>query len=68
MHYFNEHWGGMHAFWWVFWIVVLVLVYLRPWEQKRTEDPLQLLKRRLAKGEISRKEYEEIKKTLLKDQ
>ncbi|WP_221898684.1 SHOCT domain-containing protein [Robiginitalea sp. SC105] len=58
----------MHAFWWVFWIVVLVLVYLRPWEQKRTEDPLQLLKRRLAKGEISRKEYEEIKKTLLKDQ
>ena len=34
--------------------------------QKKTgeEDPIQILKRRLAKGEISKQEYEDIKKSI----
>jgi len=34
-----------------------------PWDESgRQEDPLEILKRRYAQGEISKKQYEEMKK------
>jgi putative membrane protein len=73
------HWGyGMG--WWIFPLVMIVVVLIlcflffgrrgarSSWcgfgEQKDTETPLDILKKRYAKGEISKEEFETIKKDL----
>ncbi len=67
MHY--EGWGfwGMHVFWWLFWIILIVgffaLIDPRPRNRPR-ETPLELLQRRYAAGKISSVEYEERKAKL----
>ncbi|AEL28261.1 MULTISPECIES: SHOCT domain-containing protein [Cyclobacterium] len=70
MHWFEGHYGGMHIIWWVIWVIFIVWIFATPWEipgqKTKKETPLDLLKKRYAKGEISKEEYEDIKKTLLK--
>lgn len=62
--------GGMHALWWLFWLVLVgVLVFFawgRPGERHRRarETPHEVLQRRLASGEITPEQYEQ-RKTLL---
>ena len=66
--------GGGMWFGWVFWIVIIVLVvYLvvRLTNQKSNsktiqsnETPLDVLKKRYARGEISKEEFESTKKNL----
>jgi putative membrane protein len=65
-------WGfwGMHLFWWLFWIVLLVAFFslVTPVPRRRVrETPLEVLQRRYAAGEISTEEYEERKARLTKD-
>ncbi len=64
--------GG--GFMWIFWIAVIVgMIFLvrwavqqgRPVERKLEESSLELLKRRYARGEIDRNEFELKKKDLL---
>ncbi len=67
-------WGHM-GFGWLFWIVIIVLfVWLltqavgrnRDSESRsREETPLEILKKRYARGEISHEEYERMKKDLM---
>ncbi|MCG9971825.1 SHOCT domain-containing protein [Christiangramia crocea] len=68
MHYTDGHFWGMHFFWWIFWIVILIWVFILPYGippgKRKKEKPLEILKNRYAKGEISKKEYEEAKRTL----
>ncbi|MFB0517907.1 MAG: SHOCT domain-containing protein [Acidobacteriota bacterium] len=61
-------------FMWVFWIPVIVgLVFLikwlvqqsRPGETRQGESPLEILKKRYAKGEIDKEEFEQKRKDLL---
>lgn len=72
------HWGydwGMGWFWWifmvVFWILVILgIVYLVRLAigtkgEGREETAIEILKKRYAKGEISKEEFEEKKKELL---
>lgn len=65
--------GGMHAFWWLFWVllVVVVLVLFRsPAGRARRsppESPRELLQRRLARGEITPEAYEQAKALLDRD-
>ncbi len=59
---------GMWFLWLVFWILVLIglailIRYL--WMGRREESALETLKKRYAKGEINKEEYEEKKKDLL---
>ncbi|MBD3290758.1 SHOCT domain-containing protein [candidate division KSB1 bacterium] len=67
------HWG--YGFVVLFWIVLIVLIvwaikYLTRNRQNtsttmRQDSPLEILKKRYARGEIDRKEFEEKKKDLL---
>ena len=68
MHYLNDGWfWGMHLFWWLFWILVMVLFFglLTPVPRSKVrETPLQVLQRRYAAGEITTQEYDERKARL----
>ncbi len=66
--------GFMGGFMWIFWIAVIVgVIFLvrwvvqqsRPVEGKIEESSFELLKRRYARGEIDRKEFEQKKKDIL---
>jgi putative membrane protein len=71
MHYFDGHFGGMHLVWWIIWIILLIWIFLIPndipYQKTKKEDPLNILKKRFAKGEINKEEYEESKKILKSD-
>lgn len=68
----GNHWmfGG---FMWIFWIAVLVgiillikwLVQQKPAEPHSQENSLEILKKRYARGEIDKEEFEQKKKDLL---
>ena len=61
------------GFMWIFWVLVIVgLVFLIKWlvqqsqptETKHRETPLEILKKRYARGEIDKEEFEQKKKDL----
>lgn len=62
---------GLWIFGFIFWILVivgLVLLIKYLWEggtKKQEESALEILKRRYARGEISKEEFEEKKKDML---
>ena len=67
-------WGflGMHMFWWLFWVLIIIgfasLFTPVPRDQaKQRETPLDVLQRRYAAGEISSQEYEERRAVLVRD-
>ena len=53
---------GMHWFWWLFWIALLAAIFWAPWgtplrrDKPPRETPHELLRRRLATGEITTQE------------
>ncbi len=66
--------GFMGVFMWIFWIAIIVGIFFlvkwivmqsRPGEQKGEENPLEILKKRYARGEIDKEEYDRIRKDLL---
>ena len=65
---FNSHYWGMHFFWWIFWILIAAWIFLTPYNipgQRRKKDtPLDILKKRFARGEITRQEFEAKKQFL----
>lgn len=75
--YFGDgyYMAGMHALWWAFWLfIVMVVVFgFLPRSSRRdspsneNESPDDILRKRLAKGEINREQYEEIKQVLERD-
>ena len=74
MNYDGWWFWGMHLFWWLFWVVLIILFFslLTPESKKRArlqrETPLEVLKRRYVSGEISTEEYEERKARLERDE
>jgi len=64
MHYGN--FGGMHLIWWFFWVIMLVWIFATPFDipgqRNKRDTPLDILKKRLARGEISKEEFVETKK------
>ncbi|MFZ1700947.1 MAG: SHOCT domain-containing protein [Pyrinomonadaceae bacterium] len=65
--------GGMHMFWWIFWVVGILLFFAlmeaepRHRARQRRESPLDILKRRYAAGELTTEEYKERKAHLDED-
>jgi putative membrane protein len=68
MHIFNENYFGMHFFWLIIWIAIIAagVIFLKSILHNRPqrETPLQILRKRLAKGEISEDEFHRFKETL----
>ena len=62
---------GMHLFWWLLWMILLVWIFATPYDipgqRKRKDSPLDILQKRLASGKISIEEYQEKKKILEND-
>ncbi|MDD5474650.1 MAG: SHOCT domain-containing protein [Candidatus Methanoperedens sp.] len=61
---------GMLIFGFIFWILILIglillIKYLWEGGAKKEESALELLKKRYARGEISKEEFEEKKKDLV---
>lgn len=68
--YNGYHFWGMHAIWWIIWIILLFWMFFTPYYvpgKKRKESPLDILQRRLASGEISKEEYAERKAIIERD-
>ena len=62
---------GGHGFWmWGMWIIPLIIILAIIFsvknnssaEKQNPESPLEILKKRYAKGEITKEQFEEIKK------
>lgn len=75
MHFgeFGEWHGTMWFFMIIFWILVIMgIIYLVQLtvhrKHKGNNSPLEILKERYAKGEITEKQYEDMKKKLKDDQ
>jgi putative membrane protein len=68
MYYF----GGMHAYWWIFWFLLWILflsfmIPVRRTTYQQMQSPLQVLQRRYAAGELTSEEYEERRTKLVRD-
>ena len=64
-----------HGFWmWGMWIIPLIIILLIIWsvknnpfgEKSNSESPLEIIKKRYAKGEITKEQFEEMNKNLTK--
>lgn len=68
-HFFQGYYyAGMHLIWWILWgciwIWIFGMLYYNPGQRWRKDSPMDILKRRLASGEITEDEYRERKKIL----
>lgn len=71
MHYYHGwHFWGMHWGWWLFWGVFLVWFFFMPHkipgQRKKEDTALNILRKKLANGEIDEEEFKR-KKKLLKE-
>ena len=68
MCYDNYHFGGMHFFWWFLWIVMLLWIFVIPFDipgqRNRKTLPLDVLRERLAAGKITDEEFQHKKKLI----
>jgi putative membrane protein len=64
------YWFGMSLVWWIFWVIVVAafFAFLTPVPRRNARpptDPLEILRRRYAAGEITTAEYDERRDRLL---
>jgi len=68
MPYHGYYLWGMHPVWWFIWFMLLLWIFVLPYDipgqRRRRESPLDILKRRLASGQITKEEYEEYKRII----
>lgn len=61
--------GGMHLFWWFAWGLLIFWIFASPYklpgQRFKKDSPLDILKKRLANGDIDNKSFLEKKKLLL---
>lgn len=64
MNFENNHLNGIHFIWWILGVLILVsgfmVLYYRP-KSRVMDTPIEILKKRLAKGEITQDEFQEKK-------
>jgi putative membrane protein len=71
----NWIWGGGMWFGWIFWVVIIgIIIWLLINQSNRNrnqfninphlESPMDILKKRYARGEISKEQFEQMKKDI----
>jgi putative membrane protein len=67
MFYSNYYWG-MNVLWWFIWIILLLWIFALPFDipgqRKRKDNPLDILQKRFAAGELTNEQYLEKRQTL----
>ena len=70
--FFTALFFGMNILWWSIWLVLLVWIFLVPYDipgqRNRKRSAMDILQERFAGGAIDVKEYERNKKILERDQ
>ena len=71
---FHDMFMGNIWFGWIMWILIISLIFVLIWSNTREKDkylpfnqnesPLDILKKRYAKGEITKDQFEQMKKDL----
>lgn len=73
MEFYKDSYLGMHFFWWIIWIILVIWIFVSPYGKRKAADknipfdnqsPLEILKGRYARGEITKEEFLEAKETL----
>jgi len=68
MYYENYDFWGMHLVWWLVWGILLFWIFVTPYnipgQRTKKDTPIDILKKRLASGQINNDEYQEKKKIL----
>jgi putative membrane protein len=73
MYWYHYHFVGMHLFWWVFWVMLIISFFWLAIPVRRKtfrlyrETPFGILQRRFAAGEITAEEYEQRKTRIERD-
>jgi putative membrane protein len=65
--YWGDHFWGMHAFWWMFWVAVVIALVMWTMSSRAsasTDSALDELRRRYAAGEINDDEYQHRREVL----
>lgn len=66
--YEGYHYWGMHLIWWFVWMILIFWIFAIPYnipgQRAKKDTPLDILKKRLASGEINKDEYQENKKLI----
>lgn len=69
--FYDHHFIGMHWIWWLIITAIILLMVFdvipRPSRIEPEENALDILKKRFARGEIEREEFEERKRILTKN-
>jgi putative membrane protein len=66
------YWWGMSFLWWIFWLALIAVFFalatpVRRSQARLYDDPLSILRRRYAAGQLTTEEYEDRKARLEKD-
>lgn len=63
--YEGYHYWGMHLIWWFVWMILIFWIFAIPYnipgQRAKKDTPLDILKKRLALGEIDKEEFQEKK-------
>lgn len=69
--FYDHHFMGMHWIWWIAIVATIILLMFNiiPYGSKidPTEDAMDILKKRYARGEIELEEFEERKRILIEN-
>jgi putative membrane protein len=67
---YHYYYWGMNWIWWILWLLLIIWIFALPvgipGQRHHREGPLDILKKRFARGEIDQKEYQERKAELEK--
>jgi putative membrane protein len=67
---YHYYYWGMNWVWWILWFLLIIWIFALPFripgQRYHRDGPLDLLKKRFARGEIDQKEYQERKAELEK--